>query len=245
MYRACSKLLCGTEDHWSLLRDLTSIELFANQEFYAFHPYIKEKLAIFCSENTAFSATASDDALAGGYDRTNPSTRTAAVMREAMRNATNNTFSSLLCMFSLSSVTGMNITTVYPEIIGKETKYSKFLNGTISPRAAHTSISSKFVQDVQLILLWSTAGIAVLPGLDTSFKPNHFVPLVQVQQSEGNIKSKVKVQPKITDVLKSARRDTTVSKGKHFRTLHGIHTLCVLVLSMFYKTNINGINSLF
>ena len=36
LYRACSKLLCGKEDLCDLLRDLTSIELFSNQEFYAF-----------------------------------------------------------------------------------------------------------------------------------------------------------------------------------------------------------------
>ena len=42
LYRACSKLLC--EKAHVVLRDLTSIELFTNQEFYAFHPYIKEML---------------------------------------------------------------------------------------------------------------------------------------------------------------------------------------------------------
>ena len=219
MYRACSKLLYGKEDLWSYLRDLTSIELFSNQEFYAFHPYVKEKSVIFSSENTAFSATASDGALGDGYDRTNPSARTAVVLREALRNAVNNTFSSLLCMFALSSVTGMDITTVYPETTGKETKYSQFLNGTISPRARHTSFTSKLVQDVQLILLWSTDGIATLPGIDKNFQPNHFVPLVQVQDRDENITPKAlkkkttsKIQPKITDVFKSAGEES-VSKG--------------------------------
>ena len=146
--------------------------------------------------------------------------------------ATNNTFSFLLCMFALSSMTGMNITTVYPEIIGKETKYSKFLNTYEIfeyniPLEQHIlqflvnlfKISNLSCCGQLLVLLFSLVWIS-------SFKLNHFVPLVQIQQSKGNIKSKVKVQPKIT-VLKSARRDTTVSKGKHFRTLHGIHTLCV------------------
>ena len=59
LYRACSKLLCGRED----VCCLTSIELFNNQEFYAFHPYVKEKCYIFQSENTAFSATVSDSDL--------------------------------------------------------------------------------------------------------------------------------------------------------------------------------------
>ena len=39
LYRACSKLLCGKDELHVVLRDLTSTELFINQEFYAFHPY--------------------------------------------------------------------------------------------------------------------------------------------------------------------------------------------------------------
>ena len=97
MYRDCSKIATAyeNEDLWSYLRDLTSIELFCNQEFHAFHPYVKEKSVIFSSENTAFSATASDGALVDGYVRTNPSARTAVVVQEALCNAVNNTFSSL------------------------------------------------------------------------------------------------------------------------------------------------------
>lgn len=127
MYRACSKLLCGKEDLWHILRVLTSIELFSNQEFYAFHPYVKEKSHLFYSDNTAFSATVSDDALADGFDRNDASTRTAVVRREALRTAVNGTFSSFLCMLALSSVTGMNIRTVYPEKVAEKTKYSQFM----------------------------------------------------------------------------------------------------------------------
>ena len=83
LYRACSKLLCGKENMCDYLRDLTSIELFNNLQFYAFHPYIKEKSHVFQSENTAFSATESDAALADGYDRKDPSSRVEVVKREA------------------------------------------------------------------------------------------------------------------------------------------------------------------
>jgi hypothetical protein len=162
---------------WNILRDLTSIELYNNQQFYAFHPFIKEKAHIFHCENTAFSSAASDGALADGYDRKDASTRTVVVQREALRNAVSGCFSSLLCMMALTSVTGMEMTTVYPE---KDCKSSKFLNGTILPRAAHDSFSSKLVQDVQLIIMWSRSGITILPGVDTNFQPNHFVPLVKL-----------------------------------------------------------------
>ena len=214
MYRACSKLLCGHEDLWNLLRDLTSIELFKNQEFYAFHPYIKDKSHLFASENTAFSAAASDGALADGYERNNPSSRAVVIRREAIRNAVPDTFSSLLCMFALSSVVGMDITTVYPEEIGKETKYSKFLNGTILPRVEST-LFSKACSNVPIILMWTTSGITVLPGLDSSFHPNHFVPLFYCFNDNSTplpnptLPEIVKTgqQLKITDVLKPTRKD--------------------------------------
>lgn len=92
LYRACSKLICGKEDLCDLLRYLTSIELYENQEFYVFHPYVKEKSHIFKSENTAFSATSSDSALGEGYNRKNSSSRVTVVKQEAIRNATNGTF---------------------------------------------------------------------------------------------------------------------------------------------------------
>ena len=56
-----------------------------------------------------------DSALAGGYDRKDASTRTVVAQQEALQNAVSGSFSSLLCMMALTSVTGMKMTTVYPE----------------------------------------------------------------------------------------------------------------------------------
>ena len=81
LYRACSKLICG-KDLCDWLRYLTSIELYGNQEFYVFHPYIKEKSHIFKSENTAFSATSSDSALGEGYNRKNSSSGPVTVVKQ-------------------------------------------------------------------------------------------------------------------------------------------------------------------
>ena len=133
------------------------------------------------------------------------------VKREALQTAVNGTFSSLLCMFAL--FTGMNIRTVYPEKIAEKTKHSQFMNGLISPRAAHTLFSSKVMQDT-LVLMWSSVGIiTVLPSLDaSSFNPNHFVPLVEFKHGKSNatdLKSqklpKARQQLKITDVLNSKK----------------------------------------
>ena len=79
------------------MRDLTSIELFTNQEFYAFHRYIKKNVHLFKCENTAFSASASDAALGNGYDRKDPSSRVVVVQQEAVKNLTSGTYASLIC----------------------------------------------------------------------------------------------------------------------------------------------------
>ena len=200
-----------------MLRDLTSIELFNYPEFYAFHTYLKEKAHVFNSENTAFSATASDAALGEGYDRKNPSSRMTVVRREAIRTATSGTFSSLMCMFALSSVTGMQIVSVYPETLGQATKPSQFQNGTISPRMTHNRLTGNDVQKVKLILMWTVDGTLNLPGLDVNFQPNHFVPLV-----EFNPKAKVECkaptqQRKITDHFKSPAVDSESYDKSHVK----------------------------
>ena len=138
LYRACSKVLSGKEDLHSLLRGLTSIELFSYPQFYSLHPYLKEKADVFESDNMVFSAAASDVALGDGYDRHDKTSRSQVVTREAIRNASNCCYSSLLCMFALSSVTGMKVRSVYPDTLGETSKYSKFLNGQILPRVEHS-----------------------------------------------------------------------------------------------------------
>ena len=188
LYRATSKLLCGKDDLHELLRDLTSIEVFSNQEFYAFHPYIKDKSHFLKSENTAFTASASDAALGEGYERKNPNSRVVVVRREAVRNSTIGTFASLMYVFALSSVTGMNIISVYPEELDQETKFSQFQNGTVFPRKRHRNFLGKLVQHVKIILMWTTDGIFTLPELSEDFQPNHFVPLVEFNPKNVNKK---------------------------------------------------------
>lgn len=193
-----------------MLRNLTSIELFNHQHFYASHPYVSEKLHVFESENTAFSATLSDSGLGDGYDRKNPSSRVVCIKREAIRNATVGTYSSLMCLFALTSVTGMSIISVYPEKLGQKTKYSEFQNGTILPRQVHNNFSGKLVQEVKLIIMWTSSGIDVLPGLSKDFQPNHFVPLVEFRPKTGS------KQPKITTLFKAnSSKKEKLSEGKY------------------------------
>ena len=55
------------------------------------------------------------------------------------------THASFLCLLALLSVTGMSVCSVYPEKLGKENIYSKFLNGTVLPRLLHNNIRDKLV----------------------------------------------------------------------------------------------------
>lgn len=211
------------------MRNLASVELFQNQAFYASHPYIEEKSHFFHHENTAFSASVSDAALADGYDRNNPSSRTIVVKREAIKNATSGTYASLMCMLALSSVTGMNILSVYPEEIEKETKSSQLLNGTICPRTPHKLFASKLAQPAKLIILWSRDGINILPGVSNTFQPNHFVPLLEYNHKgkshHGGLsrahQSKIgkAIQPSITELFqreKDGKGIQNTFRGKDF-----------------------------
>lgn len=187
LYRACSKLVFGDDQHWSYLRELTSLELFLNAKFYSDHPYVQEKSKHFSKENTAFSAVISDAALGKGYDRKDAESRIEVVKREACRNSVPGTFSSLICMLALSSVIGRNIVSLYPEEIKKETRYSLCNNGLIKPKTYHEMFKNKFNENHSIILLWTKDGSSsFIPGTSREFKPNHFVPVIQ-QQQETNM----------------------------------------------------------
>ena len=87
-------------------------------------------------------------------------------------------YAPLMCMLGLSSVIGKEIISVYPENEGLETKYSWIGSGTIKPRSAHTKFDTK----QKIIIMWSKAGSSsFLSGVDEDFKPNHFVPLVDIE----------------------------------------------------------------
>ena len=117
--------------------------------------------------------------------------------------------------------------TVYPEEIGKETKNSQFLNGTISRRVASTLFSNAG-SNVPLILMWTTSGITVLHALNSSH-PNHFVALFCYLNKNATplpnptLPEIVKTgqQLKNTDVLKPTRNDQAATvKGTN--TWHSV-----------------------
>ena len=213
LFRACSKLLSGKEELWSFLRELTSIELFLNAEYYSKHPYIDENASIFKKKNTAFTATISNQALGNGYNRSDDSSKIDVVQREAIRISVPCNYASLMCIFALSSVSGREIYSVYPEIQGQGTKYSNFSNGMIKPRVSHSKLSTNFNKETKLCIMWTISGSNnFIPGISREFQPNHFVPIMNAPPTASphtgysrNFtieKEAVVTTKKITDFLK-------------------------------------------
>ena len=106
---------------------------------------------------------------------------------------------SLMCIFPLSSVTGMNVISVFPKKVGQKTKHSQFQNRTISPCRTRDNFTKNLVQEVELIIMWTTTSNITLPGLVENFQPNLFVPLVKFLAKEG---SKTIQQLKINELFK-------------------------------------------
>ena len=153
------------------------MELYLNKDFYARHLYIAEKATKFKSYNTTLSLSLSDKVL-NGYDPKIQGSQHKLIESQAIYNAVPGNYAPLMCMLGLSSVIGKEIISVYPENEGFETKYSWIGNGTIKPRSAHT----KFDIKQKIIIMWSKAGSSsFLSGVDEDFKPNHFVPLADIE----------------------------------------------------------------
>ena len=213
LYRACSRLLCGKEDLWQFLRALTSIELYLQKKYYAEHPYIDYKKCFFSTVNTAFSSSVSDKGLGCGYSRDVDiivSAEGAVIEREAVKNSIPGIFSSLMCLFGLSSVIGMDIVTIYPEEVGRANKYSNMNNGVIKPRVSHSKLHTDFCNEAKICIMWSKDGSdTFIHGDDEDFNPNHFVPLYcQSQKEKPNIAGFSKTSTKKDQSSKMSRKIT-------------------------------------
>lgn len=100
------------------------------------------------------------------------------IENQAIFNAVPGNYAPLMCMLGLSSVIGKEILSVYPENEGHETRYSWNGNGLIKPRVPHTKLDIK----QKIVIMWSKSGsLSFLSGVDKDFKPNHFVPLVDIE----------------------------------------------------------------
>ena len=162
---------------------------------------MRENAHIFRCENIAFSASVSDSALVMGTTGKIPAAG-SLLSKGRQYGMPNLAHMPLLFVYlPCCQLPGMSVCSVYPEKLGKENIYSKFLNGTVLPRVSHNNIRDKLVQGCNLVLMWTTHGILSMPGMNENFQPNHFVPLV-VFVANGNNQKKNK-QQKITDMFKA------------------------------------------
>ena len=150
------------------LRALTSIELFLHSDFYCKHPSFVTTLnaysKLFCSVESILKVSVSEDSFSTGLNSAD------LIKSEALRNCTNATWSSFVCILGLSSVISKSIHCIYPDF--GLVKYKKIFNGLIKPRGTANSSSTFY------LLFCSEKGIK--PGI--SFKPDHFVPLISSEK---------------------------------------------------------------
>ena len=138
------------------------------------------------------------------------SAKACVIEREAVRNSIPGTFSSLMCLFRLSSVIGMGIVTIYPEEGGRGTKYSNMNNEVIKPRVCHSRLHIYFCNQAKICIMWSKDGSdTFIHGDDDDFNPHHFVPLYcQSQMEKPNIAGFSKASTKKDQSSKMSRKIT-------------------------------------
>ena len=93
----------------------------------------------------------------------------------------------------------MNVISVFPEKLGQKTRYSQFQNRTISPCKTHDNFTKNLVQEVELIIMWTTTGSITFLGLVENFQANLFVLLVKFLAKGG---SKTIQQLKINELFR-------------------------------------------
>ena len=137
LYNAASIALTGSEKLSPYLRRLCSIELYENAACYSDHPVIKSQHdnGAFTSIKNAFAMCLSNSALS----KFEKHDAIAAIIEEGKGNSINYTFSSMMCMFALATVTECTIESYFPisgEAAGRDGRDSlaKMYNCTINPR---------------------------------------------------------------------------------------------------------------
>ena len=179
LYNACSIALTGNDHRISgILRCLTSIELYEHALYYANHPVIKLQYenGAFTSLKNAFAMCLSDTALSvfEKYDNT------AAVIEEAKHNAHNYEFSSMMCMFALTTVIDCTIQSYYPITNDSASRQdwdslAKMFNCSIYPRQF---LDGDFLENVH-IFRCAAMPQRYLVDREIPTRKNHFVTLCQ------------------------------------------------------------------
>lgn len=164
-------LLVGDNSLVSILRILTSLELYLHCDFYNKHPAFSlavtehHDLSLVNLLPLSVSASCLDSGLKNED----------LIKQEAILNCYDGTWSPFLCILGLSSVIGNEIFTYYPDC--GDIRPKLLFNRHVNPRLANEAI----VKDVAVHILFCYEG-KVKSG--ESFLPNHYVPLLCSTKNE-------------------------------------------------------------
>ena len=170
LFNAMSLALCGDDSLATNLRCLTAAELYLNAAAYSSHPLYVETLASIpnADPEAIFASMISSIAVDIFYE--NDRDKVLAIKSEARDICANHKHCTLIGMLALSTVTGMKIVSVYPDMdLQLKTMFDSVIYPLSILQNAH---SSKTVA-----ILWSRDGnFDCRDG--APFTPNHFVMLV-------------------------------------------------------------------
>jgi hypothetical protein len=207
---SCVNLSISGDESLALpLRILTAGELFLHASYYADHPHITgaaEDPSILSSDiNMLYTWILSKDA---GRCLDETEDRTEAVILESKIVCNNMSWSGLLAAMGLASVTGLPVTSLYPD--GAEAM--KALHGTIEPRTSSTLFRNK-----SIILMWSRY-CSLDKRIGALFEPDHLVAVFQKPCDDSMKERQMKKTPsnmsqqKISFFISKASKPNPTSK---------------------------------
>ena len=171
LYNAVSLSLVGDESLSALLRMLTVSELFANAEFYANHPQIKEFASASGYTNSAIiSIFLSEQKSLATYNG-DCSKVVPAIQVLAQETAEPSVYSRQFHILSLASVVGKPIFAAYPDI---QSAWAIKLacHGYFYPRDVFASdVNPETLKNDAIFVMWTRNNRIPLLG----WEPNHFV----------------------------------------------------------------------
>ena len=161
-FNSASIFLVGNESLSGIMRLLTVAKLFANSNFYATHPQIAQFSQVSgYSKEAIFIMFLSDDTASRAYDG-RASHAAYAIEVLAKETARPYVFSSQFHMLALSSVIGLPIFSVYPNIPGISCIKNSF-HGICIPRE-HFLEDSSIVAADPIHIMWTRATHSPLRG---------------------------------------------------------------------------------
>ena len=163
LYRAMSRVLCGTEDMHVELRVRTFMELCLKKDLYFDDTYLKTLTGLDNCKEWLLDSSFDTSSVSKGVDKVKR--QQLGFEAGVISTIKPSKYSNMWHIFALSNVTGCSITSVYPEVRGSLVN-RQYMNVTIVPE--------KVRQSGVAYLMWTHMNNTNLHG----WSPNHFVPLM-------------------------------------------------------------------